>query len=275
MDFLTAGTFRFRVDISGQGPQSLILLHELGGSLETWSDITPALNKRFRVLAYDQRGSGQSQKVRGDFSIDDHLRDLAGLLDAAGIAGAVHLAGVALGAGMAAAFAARRPDKVASIVLANPATAIPAGRRDYLHQRAAAVLAGGMAAVIDDTLDRSYPPDIRGDGIVFAAYRQRFLRNDPQSYAALSLALAGFDATQDLPRVACPALVLGGKHDKLRPPQEVERVAARIPGARYALIDCGHIMPVQAPAEMSRAMLSFYEDIGGAGERDELARPVP
>jgi 3-oxoadipate enol-lactonase len=275
MIFLKLGDLRFRVDISGQGPQSLVLLHELGGSLDTWSSITPALNTRFRVLAYDQRGSGQSQKVRGDFSIDDHLQDLAGLLDAAGIACAVHLAGVALGAGMAARFAARWPDKVASIVLANPATAIPAARRDYLHQRAASVLAGGMQAVIDDTLDRSYPPEIRGDGAVYATYRQRFLRNDPQSYAALNLALAGFDATQDLPHVTCPALVLGGKHDKLRPPPEVERVAAQIPGARYALIDCGHIMPVQAPAEMSRAMFAFYDDIGGAGGRHRRTSSVP
>jgi 3-oxoadipate enol-lactonase len=275
MEFLTIGSSRFRVAISGQQSQWLVLLHELGGSLETWSSITPVLNTRFRVLAYDQRGSGQSQQVRGDFSIDDHLQDLAGLLDEAGIADTVHLAGVALGAGMAARFAARWPDKVASIVLANPATAIPAARRDYLHKRAASVLAGGMQAVIDDTLDRSYPPEIRGDCVAYAAYRQRFLRNDPQSYAALNLALAGFDATQDLPRVACPALVLGGTHDRLRPPAEVERVAARIPSAHYALIDCGHIMPVQAPAEMLHAMFSFYDDIGGAGERDEPARPAP
>jgi 3-oxoadipate enol-lactonase len=275
MDFLTIGPSRFRVDISGQGPQSLVLLHELGGSLDTWSSVTPALNPRFRMLAYDQRGSGQSQKVRGDFSIDAHLQDLAGLLDAAGMAGAVHLAGVALGAGMAARFAARWPNKVASIVLANPATAIPAARRDYLHQRAAAALAGGMQAVIDDTLDRSYPPEIRGDGVVYAAYRQRFLRNDPQSYAALNLALAGFDATQDLPHVACPALVLGGRHDKLRPPQEVERAAAQIPRARYTLIDCGHIMPVQAPDELLHAMFAFYDDIGVAGDRGASARPAP
>jgi 3-oxoadipate enol-lactonase len=275
MDFRTIGSSRFRVDISGQGPQSLVLLHELGGSLDTWSRVAPALSTRFRVLAYDQRGSRQSQKVRGAFFIDDHLQDLAALLDAAGMAGAVHLAGVALGAGMAARFAARFPDKVASIVLANPATAIPVARRDYLHQRAASVLAGGMQAVIDDTLDRSYPPEIRGDGMDYAAYRQRFLHNDPQSYAALNLALAGFDATQDLPRIACPALVLAGKHDKLRPPPEVERVAARIPSARYALIDCGHIMPVQAPAEMSRAMFAFYDDIGGAGGQHRRTSSAP
>ena len=275
MEFLTIGSSRFHVAISGQRSPWLVLLHELGGSLETWSNVAPELAKRFRVLAYDQRGSGQSQKLRGDFSIDDHLRGLSGLLDAAGIAGAVHLAGVALGAGIAARFAARWPDKVASIVLANPATTIPAARRDYLHKRAAAVLARGMQAVVDDTLDRSYPPEIRSDGVAYAVYRERFLRNDPQSYAALNLALAGFDASQDLPRVACPALVLGGRHDKLRPPPEVERVAAQIPRARYALIVSGHIMPVQAPNEMLHAMFSFYDDIGVAGERDARARLVP
>jgi len=50
-------------ELAGNGP-SVVLLHEMGGTLDSWDEIAPALSKRFRVLRYDQRGSGRTEKVR-------------------------------------------------------------------------------------------------------------------------------------------------------------------------------------------------------------------
>ncbi len=67
----------------------------------------------------------------------------------------------------------------------------------------------------------------------------------------------------DLPNVACPALVLAGAHDKLRPPDFVRGLCGRHPGMRNTReIDSGHVMPVQAPDAMTVAMLAFYARIG-------------
>ena len=68
-----------------------------------------------------------------------------------------------------------------------------------------------------------------------------------------------FDATTDLASLTCPTLVIGGAHDKLRKPHEVERVARAITGAQFTMLDTGHVIPAQAPDEMLAAMLAFYD----------------
>ncbi len=102
---------------------------------------------------------------------------------------------------------------------------------------------------------------MRRDPAAFAAYKARWLANDPKSYAAINRAFAHFDTTPDLPNVKCPTLVLAGTHDRLRPPDFVRGFTAAIPGAQYTEIDSGHIMPVQAPEAMFVAMLAFYDQI--------------
>lgn len=250
--------------LSGEGPDWLVLLHEIGGSLETWSPVVPRLERRFRVLRYDQRGAGGSSRIEGTFSIDRQVEDIAALTAALGHDGPCHIAGVAIGAALAIRHAARHPDKVTSLVLACPAPGVSADRIDYLAARAAQVEREGMGATVDNTLGNSYPPEVIRDRAVYDAYRARFLANDPKSYAAINRAFAEFDAMPDLGSLRCPVLVLAGRHDRLRPPDYVKGIAARIAGAELREIDSGHIMPVQAPAAMAAAMERFY-----AGNRPE------
>src|SRR4051812_11425611 len=102
-------------DLDGGGPEWLVLLHEIGGTLESWRAVMPALTRRFRVLAYDQRGCGQSDRISGDFSLDIQIDDLRDLLVALGAPMPCHIAGVALGAAFAVRYAARYPQNVRSL----------------------------------------------------------------------------------------------------------------------------------------------------------------
>ena len=246
---------------SAQGPL-VVLLHEIGGSLETWSQVAAALSPQFRTMRYDQRGAGQSSRIDGAFSLDTQVDDIGALLDKLGESEPCHLAGVAIGAAFAIRFAARHPQRVKSLVLACPAPGVDAARIDYLKTRADAVERDGMAATVVSSLGNSFPAEERLDPVVFEAYRERFLANDPKSYAAINRAFAEFDVTPDLPAIKCPALVLAGTHDKLRPPAFVRGVADKIPGARYAELPSGHIMPVQAPQAQAAEMTNFYAEIG-------------
>jgi 3-oxoadipate enol-lactonase len=246
--------------LDGEGDW-LVLLHEIGGTLETWSAVAPALARRFKVLRYDQRGAGQSAKITGDFSIEIQIDDLSALLDKLGASGRCHIAGVAIGAALTARFAAQYPQRVASVVLACPAPSVSPDRVKYLNERADQVAREGMAGSVDGSLANSYPAVVQRDPAVFQAYKARWLASDPKSYAAINRAFARFDATPDLANIKCPALVLAGLHDKLRPPAFVKGVAAAIPQAEYAEIDSGHVMPVQAPAAMVAAMTGFYDRI--------------
>ena len=134
---------------------AVVLLHELGGSLDSWLEVTPHLERSLRVLAYDQRGCGQSEKVRAAFTFGDHVRDLMALIEASGVRTPVHLAGGASGAALAVTLAAGRPDLVQSTVLCAPAVSIDQDRRAYLRERSAAANRDGMRAIVDATLARS------------------------------------------------------------------------------------------------------------------------
>ena len=236
---------------------AVVLLHELGGSLDSWREVTTLLERSLRVLAYDQRGCGESEKVRTPFTFADHVRDLTALLATSSLHPPVHLAGVASGAALAVTLAAERPDLVRSAVLCAPALSVEPDRREYLRERSATAARDGMRAIVDATLARSYPPEVRRDDGVYAQYRARFLGNDPVCYGWANMAFADCDAEMLLDSVRCPCLVLAGEYDSLRPPAHVRAIANRLPGARFEVIASGHLMSAQAPAVLAAHMLSF------------------
>src|SRR4030081_2661645 len=77
------------------------LLHEMGGTIESWDLVAPMLSTKRRVLRYETRGAGLSQKIRPPLAIDSMVDDLVALLDTLDIAGKVALAGIAVGGAIA------------------------------------------------------------------------------------------------------------------------------------------------------------------------------
>jgi 3-oxoadipate enol-lactonase len=238
----------------------VVLIHELGGSLESWQGVAARLDSTFRVLSYDQRGAGQSEKVRHPFAFEDHVNDLLALLQAMGHTSPVHVAGVASGAAIALLLAARHPDRVGRLVLCAPAVVVSASRRAYFVARTELAARAGMRAVVDDTLSQSYPPVVRREPAVFEEYRSRFLANDPVAYGSANMAFADAGADAVVERVANRCLLLAGAHDGLRPPEMVRALAERLPDARHDVIAAGHAMNVQAPAELAARMLAFLSE---------------
>src|SRR5882762_5087370 len=135
MDFIESGGVGLRYELSGKGDRTLVLVHEMGGSLESWDDVAPRLAESRRVLRYDTRGAGMSQKVRGELGIDAMADDIAGLLDRLGIAGKVALAGVALGGAIALHFAARYNERTSAVAVSSPATGVAPERRPAALER--------------------------------------------------------------------------------------------------------------------------------------------
>ncbi|MGE3536875.1 MAG: alpha/beta fold hydrolase [Candidatus Tectimicrobiota bacterium] len=258
MEWIETNGVVLRYELSGTGTVPLLLIHELGGSLEFWDPVLPTFQQAFRVLRYDMRGFGMSEKVKV-LHIDDMTGDIAGLLDALGIAQPCHVVGPALGAGLALAFAARYPDRVRRMVVSSPATGTAAERRAQSLQRAETVERNGMRAALEQSLARSYPERFRADSARFAQYRRRWLANDPESFAAINRMLTEMDLTQHYARITAPTLVLGCTYDTIRPPQEVEPIARAIPGARYVEVASGHFMPHQTPELFAETALAFLQ----------------
>ena len=76
MEWMEVNGVALRYAVSGGGDKDLVLVHELGGALESWNDVLPALEKGFRVLRYDQRGFGLSEKSKGTLKINDMTGDI-------------------------------------------------------------------------------------------------------------------------------------------------------------------------------------------------------
>ena len=159
--FSTSAT-SLRYAAGGSGSDWIVMLHEIGGTLETWSRVADGLGRRFRTLPYDQRGCGLSEKIRGAFSFEQQVDELDALLQSLGIE-CCHLAGVAIGSALAVRFATRWPGRVRSLVLASPALKVDEDRRAYLHDRAAKVETEGMRATVETTLGNSWPPEATRD----------------------------------------------------------------------------------------------------------------
>ena len=125
MPWIEANGASLRYALSGAGKETLVLVHEAGGCLESYEDALPGLEEEFRVLRYDQRGFGFSEKVR-ELSFETVVADLAGLLDALQITAPVHVAGCAMGADFSVGFAARHPGGLRSSPWRAPtSTAMP------------------------------------------------------------------------------------------------------------------------------------------------------
>jgi 3-oxoadipate enol-lactonase len=248
MNWIEANGASLRYDVSGSGPETVVLIHEVGGSIESWDEAHPAFLQQFRVLRYDQRGFGMSEKT-GVITMDGIVADLAGLLDALQIGGPVHLVGCAMGAAIALAFAGRHPTRVARIVAASPATwanADPAVARKRIEDTER----GGLRAVERASLNASYPESMRVlDRARFERFRRRWLGNDPEAMAAILRMSTNpeFDLSPDLARIRAPTLVIGCTHDGIRPPGMVAKVATAISGAKYVEASSGHFMVVETP----------------------------
>src|SRR3954469_25196458 len=179
MEFIELNGAALRYELSGEGDRTLVLVHEMGGSLESWDDVVPRFTGSRRVLRYDARGAGLSQKARGELDLDTMAGDIAALLDHVGIAGKVALAGVAVGGAIALHFAARYPERTSAVAVGSPATGVSPDRRAAALERVARVEAAGMSFAVADSMLNGYAPELRGDIKRFERYRARWLGNDP------------------------------------------------------------------------------------------------
>lgn len=263
MDWIEINGAGLRYELTGSGDNTLVLVHEMGGTLESWDLVLPLLSDGRSVLRYDTRGAGLSTKIRGTGDLDLMADDIAALLDALDRKEAVTIAGGAVGGGIALHFAARHPDRVRGVVALGPATGIPPDRQPAIQALADTVEREGMAHVAEESLARSYPERLRADRARFERFRARWLANDPGSYAAIYRMLAANDLTDEIAALKVPVLFLAGTYDPLRPPASIEPMAATVAKGHFVELPTGHFMATQTPDFVAAAFNGFLSQVEG------------
>ena len=224
MNFIEANGVSLRYAVEGAG-KPIVLIHEMGGSMESWSLVAQILAAKRRVVRYDTRGAGFSEKIRGPLTIDTMTDDLIALLDGLGISERVALAGTAVGGAIALHTAFRFPDRVAAAVVTSPATFMPPENRAATLARVDEFERNGVRVAFETTAENGYPEELRGDRHRFEAWRSRWLANDPASFAAVYRMLSNTDLT---PRAAVDQMPGAGDRRRVRSrPPAVPRRADR------------------------------------------------
>jgi len=260
-DWAEANGLSLHYGVSGgesAGTPTLVLIHELAGTLESWDHVVPYLVDDFRIFASDQRGAGWSEKVRAPFSVDDLAADILVLLERARLPPPYFVAGVASGAAVAVALAASRPQEVAALALLAPSLSVNPDRRNYLLDRSDKAMRDGMASIIDVVFEKTYPRDAVPDAETYAEHRARFLAIDPVCYALANRMLTEVALDEAIGALTCPCLLLAGEHDEMRPPAYVRQLSTRFRNVEIATVNSGHIMVVQAPGDVAEKLRRFF-----------------
>ena len=259
MPWTTANGISINYQLAGQSGPVVVLLHEMGGTLDSWDAVAPGLAETYRVLRYDQRGAGLTEKVRQEYSNEDAVNDLEGVLANLKLAPPYNFVCVAAASTQVLRFLERHPEQVASIVLCNPAPGVDPSRAGVLVERAEQAEKLGMSGVMGITLDKSYPPTL-GEPSAYTAYRGRYLANDPVGFGLAHRMLARTNMLHMLPQVTVPTMVVAGRHDTVRPPAGTEELAKKIPGARFEVIEeAGHFLPTTGPKTLVKLLKDFLQ----------------
>ncbi len=237
----------------------LLFLHGLGGGHHAWDRQLPYFSARgFPSHAWDQPGYGHSEMVE-PYDLEQVALSLKRLVESLG-GEPVVLVGHSMGGLIAQEAYARFPHLVKALVLCLTSAAFVGDSnfaRDFVTARLGPLDEGkSMSDIAASVL-----PTMRGsksdpEGLALA---QRIMSGiAPETYRKAVHLLTTFDRREQLPGIAVPALLIAGGDDKTAPAATMKRMAEKIPGADYVLLQgCGHLGPLDQPDEFNSALEGF------------------
>jgi 3-oxoadipate enol-lactonase len=253
MPHIDIGPIQLYYEIRGSGPR-LFYISGTGGDLRRYPSIFDSpLAKNFEILAYDQRGLGQSDRPDIDYTMADYATDAEALLQRLGWASCA-VFGVSFGGMVAQEFALRFPHRVSRLALACTSTGGEGGRSYPLENLAGRSRRDWAEAVLSLS-------DTRRDAIWRTANVALFETLVGQLLEALSVGAAEpgremgarrqidarrrHDTYARLPQLESPVLVCGGQFDGIAPANNLKALARQIAGAELEFFDGGHMFYLQ------------------------------
>jgi pimeloyl-ACP methyl ester carboxylesterase len=232
-------------EISGDG-EPLVTIWGMGGEISAFADRLHAVaGEKYKVLLFDNRGTGRTDKPDEPYSFEAMAGDTIGLMDALGVR-RTHVIGISMGSRIALALAARYPERVKSLIL-NVAAARSPCRDDPQAALAYERLRAGMTQPAVLAMAGRYPPTV-------------------ESFLRLFDALKDFDGRNLLSRITAPTLIVNGTKDASTPVKFAEELRAGIPGARLILVEEDHMFIRTKPDLLLEPALDFMALTDAKGE---------
>jgi len=237
--------------------QPLVFIHGLGSSTRDWERQVSAFSKGYRVVTFDLRGHGLSDKPSGPYSMVAFAADTFGLLKALGI-DAAHVVGLSLGGCVAFQLAVDAPRAVKTLTIVNsaPEFVLRTFRSKLaIWQRFAIVRLLGMRKMGEVLSKRLFIKPEQD------ALRKRFVarwaENDRRAYLDSLRSMIGWSVSERLGEIKCPTLVIAADQD-YTPVSLKQAYAAQLPQAELVIIaDSHHATPMERPEELNLALHAF------------------
>lgn len=256
--YLQIGDIRIRYLDQGSG-QAVVLVHGLGGSIESWANNIEGLSKEIRVIAIDLPGFGQSDKPKMNYTIKFYRDFLTAFVERLRLR-TTSITGSSLGGQIAAELAIARPDLVQKLVLISPAGALPKSfkgspaLRRYVkvtEARSAEQVKQALFAVDGKPVDDAYAQMVF-ERLSMPGAGEAFL-------SALMGSARASRLNSRLQRIRAPTLLLWGKEDAMIPIKFIEPFV-KMKNCRIIMLEgCGHRPHVEKPDLFNRIVIDFLQ----------------
>jgi 3-oxoadipate enol-lactonase len=243
----------------------LIFLHGVGGGHHAWEEQVPYFGKLgYPSHAWDQPGYGHSALVE-PYDLEHVSAALARLIESLGDEPVV-LVGHSMGGLIAQETYVRYPQLVKAMALCFTSPAFAGGNSDFTKQFIAARIDPLDQGKTMADIAKALMPTMRGavsDPAGLALAEQIMSGIPPDTYRRAVRLLTTFDRRKELADIKVPTLLIAGSDDKTAPPAMMEKMAGKIPGSEYVLLDgCGHLGPMDQPEAFNDALLFFLKNHG-------------
>lgn len=245
----------------GDGPRHVLFMHGWAGSSAYWDELLKHLDlSDLRAIAFDMRGHGESDRADSGFSLDRIAKDTLVVADHAEAAKFV-VVGFSMSGKFAQYVSCLKPDRVEGQVLiaGAPACEIPFPQETYAYFLSCAGNREMMRGMISQFIKEPLQPEVM----------ERFLDYATKvSLGALEGTLSTCINTsfaEKLSQASTRTLVIGGLHDPIFTPDALrEGVVVAFPGARLALVDSSHEIPIEKPRELAALIEAFLAGLGNS-----------
>jgi aminoacrylate hydrolase len=246
-------------EVSGNGP-ALIFVSGLNGTGRSWQPQVTAFEDRFRVITYDQRGTGASDKAQQVFSVDGMTAELAALMDAIGIERA-SIVGQSTGGAIGQTLAIDYPSRVERMVIYSTWTHCdPWFRRLFEARRAMYEQCGPELHARFHPLWLYSPDYVNSHDVEIEAERVKAIDGAPPVRCSVGRinAILAFDRRADLDRIETPTLIIVARDDYITPSYHAEALHRSIRGSELKVFEGGgHSLSRTRTAEFNAVVRGF------------------
>lgn len=256
------GDAEIAYNVAGSG-EALLLISPLGADSGFWARNVPSLSERFRVITFDNRGSGRSAGDLSQLSTEVMARDAISLLDHLGIE-KPHVAGLALGGLIATEIAHLRPERVQSLVLASSYAHADDHLSRITERWRQLAQSRGMEPLFDECVSWLLSEEQLARRIDVNQLKTfyRLTLQQVQAFVAQSLAGILHDARAWLPGIEAPTLILSGTADKLVSREHALYLSRSVPNSLFLELEgAPHFFHWECADRFNREILLFHSQL--------------